>query len=99
MEYIAQKQPRTFILENVKGLVSQHPQTLLEIMKYLRGLKMKGTKDPVYTVLWACLNAKNFGLPQNRERIMVVGMMNRFKNEDFAWPTAAPWLSSNRTMF
>jgi DNA-cytosine methyltransferase len=91
LEYISKKTPRTFVLENVKGLVNQHPETLFEIMKYLRGLKIMGR--PVYTVLWACLNAKNFGLPQNRERVVVVGLMNEFKIAEFVWPVAAPWLS------
>ncbi|CAJ1393650.1 unnamed protein product [Effrenium voratum] len=86
LKYIKERQPTTFVLENVKGLLTQHPQVLMEIMKHLRGLKVTGTRKPLYTVLCKCLNARNHGLPQNRERIVVIGMLNAKKTYDFAWP-------------
>jgi DNA (cytosine-5)-methyltransferase 1 len=60
------KQPRYFILENVKGLVSHNNgQTLRTILGILDGLG--------YDVQWKVLNSKDFGVPQNRERIYLVG--------------------------
>ena len=88
--YIAQKQPTTFLLENVKGLLTAHPNVLLEVMTFLRGLKVKGSKKPLYTVVWACLNSRDFGLPQNRERIFVAGLKNSHKIADFSWPISVP---------
>lgn len=60
------KHPRFFILENVKGLVSHNNgQTLRTILGILDGLG--------YDVQWKVLNSKDFGVPQNRERIYLVG--------------------------
>jgi DNA (cytosine-5)-methyltransferase 1 len=60
------KQPRYFILENVKGLVSHdNGQTLRTILGILDGLG--------YDVQYKVLNSKDYGVPQNRERIYLVG--------------------------
>ncbi|MEI6747099.1 MAG: DNA (cytosine-5-)-methyltransferase [Methylococcaceae bacterium] len=65
-EVIAQKKPQFFVLENVKRLLSmekgQHFATILDVLSSLG-----------YMIEWRLLNAKNFGLPQNRERIIIVG--------------------------
>jgi DNA (cytosine-5)-methyltransferase 1 len=60
------KQPRNFILENVKGLLNHNGgQTLRTILRALDGLG--------YDVQWKVLNSKDHGVPQNRERIYLVG--------------------------
>jgi len=60
------KRPRLFLLENVKGLVSHDGgNTLHTIVTALDGLG--------YDVQWKVLNSKNYGVPQNRERIFFVG--------------------------
>ena len=60
------KRPRNFLLENVKGLLShdsgQTFQTMLVVLS-----------DMGYVVEWEVLNSKNFGVPQNRERVFIVG--------------------------
>lgn len=60
------KRPRHFVLENVKGLLSHDGgktfQTILGVLA-----------DLGYRVEWQVLNSKNFGVPQNRERIYFVG--------------------------
>lgn len=60
------KKPRLFILENVKGLLS-HDQgkTFSTIITALDELG--------YDIQWQVLNSKNFGVPQNRERVYIVG--------------------------
>ena len=60
------KQPRLLLLENVKGLLS-HDQgkTFATIITTLDELG--------YDCQWQVLNSKNFGVPQNRERVFVVG--------------------------
>lgn len=76
---IEAKQPRAFVLENVKQLVSHNGgQTLARILEILR-------EDLKYTVDYKVLNALDFGLPQKRERVLIVG----FKGEvtGFEWPT------------
>lgn len=63
---LAAKQPAYFILENVKGLVSHDGgATLRTILRTLDGLG--------YDVQWKVLNSKDHGVPQNRERIYIVG--------------------------
>lgn len=63
---LADKRPRYFILENVKGLLSHDEgKTFQTILKVL--------SDLGYDYQWQVLNSKNFGVPQNRERVFVVG--------------------------
>ena len=63
---LADKRPRYFILENVKGLLSHDEgktfQTILGVLT-----------DLGYEYQWQVLNSKNFGVPQNRERIFIIG--------------------------
>ena len=63
---LREKTPKYFLLENVKGLLSHDKgrtfQTMLGILSELG-----------YDVEWEVLNSKNFGVPQNRERIFIKG--------------------------
>jgi len=60
------KKPRHFILENVKGILSNDKgRTFQTILKVLSNLG--------YIVEWEVLNSKNFGVPQSRERVYFVG--------------------------
>lgn len=63
---LEQKKPKAFILENVKNLSTHDKGRTLSIM--LDSLGKLG-----YTVNYKVLNAKDFGVPQNRERIILVG--------------------------
>ncbi len=63
---LAAKKPRLFVLENVKGLLSHEGgKTFAVIISSLDELG--------YDVQWQVLNSKNFGVPQNRERVYIVG--------------------------
>jgi len=59
------KQPRYMMLENVKGLTFKSHKTTFE--KILSELKRIG-----YNVQWKVLNSKEYGIPQNRERVFFV---------------------------
>ena len=60
------KKPKHFILENVRGLLSHdNGRTFQTILKVLA--------DIGYMVQWEVLNSKNYGVPQNRERVYLVG--------------------------
>ncbi|MEZ4706785.1 MAG: DNA (cytosine-5-)-methyltransferase [Caldilineaceae bacterium] len=63
---LRQKRPRLLLLENVKGLLS-HEQggTFATIISALDELG--------YDLQWQVLNSKDFGMPQNRERVFIVG--------------------------
>ena len=58
--------PRYLFLENVKGLLNHDRGTTFATI--LRTLDELG-----YDVEWQVLNSKNFGVPQNRERVFVIG--------------------------
>lgn len=63
---LKEKQPKYFLLENVKGLLSHdNGRTFKIIVTTLVELR--------YDLQWQVLNSKNFGVPQNRERIFIVG--------------------------
>ena len=67
LRILKDKRPRYFILENVKGLLSHdNGQTVKTILKNLADLGF-------YAVEWSVLNSRFFGVPQNRERIFIVG--------------------------
>jgi len=71
LRILKEKQPRHFILENVKGLLSHDSgNTFKTIITSLTELG--------YAVEWQVLNAKNFGVPQNRERVFIVGHLGGF---------------------
>lgn len=75
---IKEKRPAAFLLENVKGLVSHKSgKTLATIMNVLEN-------DLGYNVRFKILNAKHYGVPQNRERIYIVGF--RDGGEGFSYP-------------
>jgi DNA (cytosine-5)-methyltransferase 1 len=60
------KRPPYVLLENVKGLLSHdNGRTFETIMRTLTELG--------YELSWQVLNSKNFGVPQNRERVFIIG--------------------------
>ena len=71
------KKPKYLLLENVKNLVSKKfkPQ-FDEWLAYLESLG--------YTNYWKVLNAKDYGVPQNRERVFVVSILGEHEPYKFA---------------
>ena len=59
--------PQFFIMENVKGMAQKIDEILLDFKQYL---------GDDYNFDYALLNAKDFGLPQNRERFFLIGNRN-----------------------
>lgn len=63
---LTNKRPRHFLLENVLGLLSNNGgKTFAHILEILTEIG--------YCVEWQILNSKDFGVPQNRERVYIVG--------------------------
>lgn len=73
--------PKCFMLENVKGLTNHDKGNTFRIMKDILENKLK------YKIYYKVLNAKDFGVPQNRERIIIVGFKNHKVNFDFPEPS------------
>jgi len=75
---VKELQPKVFIYENVKGLLSHDGGRTWETIKNV-------FDDLGYTYHYQVLNSKDYGIPQNRQRIFVVGFRNDF-NVDFKFP-------------
>ena len=96
-EFIQINKPRFFIFENVKGLLSDDGgNTFNEWINLLGGKSVNGnpvmfsTDDAVpYHVYWKVLNAKHYNIPQNRERVFIVGIRDDVDNV-FYWPKELP---------
>ena len=80
LRIITDVQPKFAIAENVKALTSKKFATEFEIV--LDSLRNAG-----YTNYWALLNAKDYGIPQNRERVFIVSIRNDIEHGfDFPKP-------------
>lgn len=81
-EFIQKNKPRYFIFENVKGLLSDAKGRTFQIwLDMLGGKSVNG--NPVifpredatpYHIYHQVLNAKHYGVPQNRERVFIIGI-------------------------
>lgn len=63
------KQPKVIIAENVKGLMTLHKGVIFKRVR-------EAFEDAGYTLSYRLLNAANFGIPQKRERMILVGFRN-----------------------
>lgn len=78
---IKEKQPKAFFLENVKGLVNHNRgKTLQVILNTLREDLNYFVPEP------EIVNAKDFGVPQNRERVFIVGFRKDLNIKEFKYP-------------
>ncbi len=80
-EAIKIKQPKYLLMENVKALVSKKFQSSFE--DWLRLLEQYGYKS-----FWSVLNARDYGVPQNRERVFVISIKD--PNRHYVFPTPIP---------
>lgn len=78
IELIKNKQPLFFLAENVAGLLSD--KHLPEFLKIIEAFKEIG-----YEVSYKLLNAKNYGVPQDRKRVIIVGY-NKKIGKKFEFP-------------
>lgn len=79
---VNETQPKLFIYENVKGLLNHDNGKTWEVVKDV--LHSLG-----YDLYFQVMNSKNYGIPQHRERIFVVGFKNKLK-EKFVFPKEIP---------
>lgn len=96
-EFIQENKPRYFIFENVKGLLSDDGgKTFQEWVNLLGGKSVNGLpilfpheESVPYHLYWKVLNAKHHGVPQNRERVFLIGIRDdsdnvfQFPKEEF----------------
>ena len=81
-EIIRRKRPKAFFLENVKGLlIHDKGKTIQTILRVLREDLDYFVPDP------QIVNAMNFGVPQHRERVYIVGFRKDQNVDEFTYPT------------
>lgn len=93
LEFIQRNKPRFFIFENVKGLLSDdNGKTFQEWINFLGGKSVNGLpvlfpeeESVPYHLYWKVLNAKEHGIPQNRERVFLIGIRDD-KDNNFRFP-------------
>ncbi|MBP6432654.1 MAG: DNA cytosine methyltransferase [Ferruginibacter sp.] len=71
--------PKVLFLENVKNLLSHDEGKTISVIK-------KTIEDLGYTVFIQLLNASNYNLPQNRERVYIVAFLNNINCKNFVFP-------------
>ncbi len=78
-EIIKYHKPKVVFLENVKNFRRHEGGKTFEVVKGV-------LEELGYTVFDKILNAKDFGVPQNRERIFIIAFKNNVKNFEFPAP-------------
>ncbi|MHB1498158.1 MAG: DNA cytosine methyltransferase, partial [Acidimicrobiales bacterium] len=86
--------PRAFVLENVAGLAHGKTKPIFQLMvavlagelplSELLGDQVRAGARLAYNVTWRVLNAADYGVPQNRQRLFVVGVDD---GTSFSWPS------------
>lgn len=79
LRILNKKRPKMFLLENVKGLLTNDGGKTFEVI-------LESLKDLRYSVFYKVLDAQNFGLPQRRERVVIVGFREDLNIHDFDIP-------------
>jgi DNA (cytosine-5)-methyltransferase 1 len=83
VKILKEKKPRAFIAENVKGLLSaNHKQAFPMILKEF--------SDAGYKVQYYLVNASKFGVPQKRERVIIIGFRENIDLNNFVFSHYIP---------
>lgn len=83
LRFLREKKPRFAIYENVKNIVGARFRPTFDLF-------VKELEDYGYNVHWQVLNAKNYGIPQNRERVYCVIIRKDLDNGKFKFPEPIP---------
>lgn len=75
---LKERQPKCFIAENVKGILTANKKSAFPLI-------MKEFEDSGYNVQYRILNSANYGVPQKRERVIIVGFRKDLEME-FSFP-------------
>lgn len=73
--------PKFFVVENVAGLITKNMRESFDFI-------IKTLEDLGYTVVHQLVNAADFGVPQDRKRVIVVGIKKEFYEKVFKFPSA-----------
>jgi len=79
LRIIRHKKPKYLLMENVKGLIGKQFKPSFD--KIIAELQEYG-----YNTYWKVLNAKDYGIPQNRERVFLISIRKDIDNNLFEFP-------------
>lgn len=79
LRILKEKCPLMFLLENVKGLLTNDGGRTIRII-------LESLKEADYNVFYHVLDAQDFGLPQRRERVIIVGFRGDLGITEFSFP-------------
>lgn len=79
VKLVRQNQPLAFVGENVKGLLTMGGGQIIEAI-------IEDFSQCGYDVFYKLVNARNFGVPQDRERVIIVGFRKDLRITDFSLP-------------
>ena len=83
LRIIKATQPRVAIAENVKNLTGKKFKEQFELV-------LKSLEEAGYNNYWKVLNAKDYGIPQNRERVFIVSIRKDIDDGEFEFPEGFP---------
>lgn len=83
------KRPLMFVGENVKGLLTMGRGSIIDAI-------IADFADCGYNVFYKLLNAKDYGVPEDRERVIIVGFREDLGIQDFCFPPARPYKATMR---
>lgn len=83
LRVIRETKPKIAIAENVKNLTSKRFKTEFEIV-------LSSLEEAGYNNYWKVLNAKDYGIPQNRERVFIVSIRKDIDHGLFKFPKPFP---------
>ena len=79
VKILKERQPRFFIAENVKGILSANEGKAFPMI-------MNEFRDAGYHVMHKLLNASDYGVPQKRERVIIMGFLKEEDYRSFRYP-------------
>lgn len=91
LRFLKEKSPRFAIYENVKNITGKK-------FEHCFNLFLKELDEYGYNVYWEILNSKDFGIPQNRERVYCVIIRKDLDNGKFKFPDKFPLLFTLQDM-
>ena len=90
IKVIKKKLPKIFILENVKNFkFIQNGEPFNYLLSQLKKIK-NHNKEIAYNVYFDILNTKDYGIPQNRERIFIIGIRKDIQKKHYTTPEKLP---------
>ena len=90
-DFVWEFQPKAFLVENVSGLLwERHAE-------YLKEFKRLSSKNGYSLIHCDILNARDYGVPQNRKRVFILGVRNDIlkKKDIFTFPPKPKYFSPN----